>query len=132
LRAAVEARGLNALVADTGEEVMGKLASEINEGPSIDNFDPLMGAHNAILSNAIEMGGLSVLAGEVCPLCWLNEQSKEAWEHARDVDGLQPGDKCPCPDPECTVVFPEEPMSYDVWIDRAADDMVVAWQEMKP
>ena len=54
LREAIDAEGLMTLVAETGEQAARNLASEIDGGTSIDNFDPLMWAHNAILAYAME------------------------------------------------------------------------------
>lgn len=110
LRAAIEARGLSALVADTSEEVASKMVSETTSGPSIDNFDPLMGAHMAIVSNAIGLAGLAVMmpnedGSDRCPLCFLTKSHAEG-----------------CTDPNCTVT------TYDHWIDRAADDALAEWK----
>lgn len=105
LRAAITARGLDELVAGDGARVARRMKAELEDGPSLANFDPLMGAHNAILNNALgnmprgaAMAMLSApddAPSEACPLCVLNANS--------------PGQP--------------EPNSFDVWIDRAADDM---------
>lgn len=73
LRAAIDARGLTPFVAQGGEEAARRLA-EGGEGRS--SFDPLLGAHNAILSNALSTAGLDLMqaghdGGEICPLCYL-------------------------------------------------------------
>ena len=108
LRAAIDERGLSDLVAKGGERAVINLKSELEDGPSIVNFDPLMGAHWAIVNNAMNVLGLAVMApaengdGQ-CPLCLLN-----AWHE--DV----------CADPACTL---PKVNGYDGWIDRAADDM---------
>lgn len=127
LREAIKARGLYALVADSGEKAASNLASELEHGQTIDNFDPLMSAHNAILGNALDAGGLAILQGDTCPLCYLNEGSRAAWEQGKR-DGMKPGQPCPCG--QCDAVFPPEPDSYDVWIDRAADDQIDVWKSI--
>lgn len=128
LREAVKARGLDALVADSAEKVARNLVSELEDGQTLDNFDPLMGAHNAILANSMDALGpaaRTLFTGDYCPLCVLNEQSREAWEQGQR-DGMKAGQPCRCG--QCGAVFPPEPESYDQWIDRAADDQVEAWK----
>lgn len=105
LRAAITARGLDELVAADGAQAARRLAAELDAGPSLTNFDPLMGAHNAILNNALTNmppgAAITMLQApddapdKGCPLCVLNA----------NVPG-QP-----------------EPNSFDRWIERAADDM---------
>ncbi len=105
LRAAVSARGLDQLIADGGAQAARRLKDELEAGPSLANFDPLMGAHNAILGNALDnmppgaaiamMQAPDDAPDQGCPLCVLNANS--------------PGQP--------------EPNSFDAWIDRAADDM---------
>ena len=124
LRAAIEARGLSALVAESGEKAASNLVSELTGGPSIDNFDPLMGAHNAILSRAMDeirdrytQNPLMVMAPEekhpewACPICALN------WCHA-EHERLCVQEGC------------NWPKGYD-WTDEmitgAADFMVREW-----
>ena len=130
LREAIKARGLYSLVADNGEKAVSNLASELEDGQTIDNYDPLMSAHNAILSNSMDALGPSALmlfTGDYCPLCVLNERSREAWEQGKR-DGMKAGQPCPCG--ACDAVFPAEPESYDVWIDRAADDQINVWKSL--
>ena len=91
LRGAVEASGLGSMVADSGERAAKNFVREATEGPSIDTFDPLMTAHNAILTGAMgiisdryQQNPLMLMAGEdapgvtwpTCPICALN------WCHA--------------------------------------------------
>ena len=97
LKAAVDARGMTPLIAATGTEAFGRLASSLEE-PTQSNFDPLMDAHMRILSNATRVGGPAVVMGDGCPLCLLNAHHKAE-----------------CTEEGCT-------FSYDPWIDRAADD----------
>lgn len=85
LQAAIKSRGLDALVAESGEQAARNLQSEAAEGTTIDNFDPLMGAHNAIVTRAMNEIGkkytqnpMMVFADEAehpewaCPICALN------------------------------------------------------------
>lgn len=61
--------GLYHLVPEGGEAAVKKMASMIQEGPNKDNFDPLMMAHNAIVSKCLEVAGPQVLLNDGCPLC---------------------------------------------------------------
>lgn len=89
LREAVDASGLSALIAEDGATAVKALASELEDGPTIDNFDPLMAAHNMIWSRAMteiaekyQQNPLMLMADDVehpewaCPICALN------WCHA--------------------------------------------------
>lgn len=110
LKAAVEARGLGHLIARSGDAVAGRVSTEATQGPSKETFEPLLGAHNAILSNALRIAGLAVMmpnedGSERCPLCFLITN-------------------CGCPEkgtPQC---------AFAKWIDHAADDMVTAAKEL--
>ena len=106
LRDAIKARGLYALVAESGQQAADNIVSELAHGPTIDNFDPLMSAMWAIVSN-LSVNNPSVLFMDDCPLCFANR------EHAER-----------CQDPDCL----EGATYYDRWIDRAADDQVDAWK----
>jgi hypothetical protein len=112
LRAAIEKRGLSALVADSGEKAAANMASSLEQGQNIDNFDPLMGAHNAIVSNVMNVVGLAIMqpnpdGTDRCPLCFINSEHKEH-----------------CKDPVCKVT------DYEDWIDKAADEMVAVWKQV--
>ena len=104
LRAAIDKRGLSGLVPQDGKEAVRRMADQMQSGtPSRGNFDPLMGAHNSILSNAVALVGLEIMqtnadGSDRCPLCFLNENTR--------LDRAEHG-----------------PAPFDAWIDRAADDM---------
>lgn len=136
LREAIASRGLSALVAEGGEAAVRNLTSEMAEGRTIDNFDPLMAAHNAILGNAMGLVGLAAMAdnddgSERCPLCYINQQLRASWEKSRE-EGAKVDEPYPCGDPRCqeTHIFPAGPPNYDGWIDRAADDSVDEWKRI--
>lgn len=103
LRAAIKSRGLYALVAESGERAIDNLVSELDHGPTIDNYDPLMSAHWAIINNLADIDP-NILFMDGCPLCFGNK------EHAKK-----------CKVPGCTD-------DYDSWIDHAADDQVTEWK----
>lgn len=119
LRKAIDDRGLSALVAETGEQAVKNLASELEGGAGVDNFDPLMGAHNAIMGNALSVAGLAIFAtkddgSEWCPLCFLLEVVVPAHDRL-------------CVDPECPGAT-----DYEGWINIAADEQVAAWKALRP
>lgn len=127
LRVAIADRGLSALVAESGEQAARNLASEVEDGPSIDNFDPLMSAHNAIAANAMDTLGsiganpLMLLTSDPdhpeyeCPICCLNALSAE-----HDAT---------CTEPSC-----QKPkgLTFDDWIDKAADGAAEQWKALRP
>ena len=104
LREAIRARGLFGLVATSGEQVVAMMTKELGDGESTKaTFDPLMGAHNAIVSNVMGVVGIAVMmqnedGSDRCPLCFIQS------EH----------------DAHCKLTRCEP---YDTWINRAADDM---------
>ena len=55
LRSAIDERGMSSLVSDSTAELARRVAREADTGPSIDSFDPLMGAHMAICANALRI-----------------------------------------------------------------------------
>lgn len=76
LKEAVKVRGMWGLVAKDGTAVMERIKEEIAGNASDDNFDPLAAATWAIYGRAIELGGLNMMMGELCPLCELDTQVK--------------------------------------------------------
>lgn len=111
LRAAIELRGLTPFCATTDSELQRRMGAGPEVAPT-SAFEPLMGAHNAILTNTLRIGGMELFGptangengGEWCPICFLKT--------------------CPCGDPEC-------PPKFEAWIDRAADDMLATAQELR-
>lgn len=110
LRAAIDDRGLGALVPESGEQAASNLLNAQIEGVTIDNFDPLMMAHRLILGNVISMlGGVAparVLVSGVCPICFCNN-----------------GDPANCT-PAGRV------HDYDPWIGLAADEALARWKAL--
>lgn len=103
LRTAIDKRGLSSLVATSGEQAAAQLTKEIEEGPSEKTFDPLMGAHNAIISRALGLVGLALMqanedGSDRCPICFLQA------EHDAH-----------CTKPDCA--------KFETWIDSVSDFM---------
>jgi hypothetical protein len=76
LRKQIESAGLSALVAESGKQAVKNLASEVEGGTTVDNFDPLMNAHNYIWGAAMNLCGMVLMqdnenGSEKCPLCYL-------------------------------------------------------------
>lgn len=99
LSQAVKSHGVWDFVAQSGEELINKIT---NKEKGLKNYDPLLMAHNMIISRALEHGGPYLLEinpddkdGHYCPLCelashcgaefaldWINGASKDAAELA--------------------------------------------------
>lgn len=108
LRTAIDTRGLSALVSESGEEAMSNLLDEANRGPTLDNFDPLLTAHNAIFANSVHIDPHLALLDE-CPLCHLNHHHDDACQ----IQGCKG-------------------TPFEGWIDAAADEAADAWVALKP
>jgi hypothetical protein len=113
LREKVDAAGLGRYVAQGGENAMlmaAMLTDQLQNGLSVGNWDPLMGAWYAITGNAMEMAGPQLLGepGEPgkCVICFLNT--------ARNPDG-----SCPCGQPGCGGRFPGSIPNFETWLDKA-------------
>jgi hypothetical protein len=127
LQDAIAERGLSSLVADSGEQAVRNMASEIKEGSTIDNFDPLMGAHNFIWSGAMSIASTRYNANPLmmmaedpehpewqCPICFLN------WLHA-EHDKVCTKEGCDYPK---GFTYDEEAISL------AADQMLMEWRKL--
>lgn len=81
LREAISARGLDHLVARSGEEAIQRAEQEINNTATDANYDPLMSAHWMIMGNALQGSGLYLMTGDYCPLCEVNKYggSDQEW-----------------------------------------------------
>lgn len=103
LRDAIYERGLGDLVAQSGERAARNVVEELKTGePSLKTFDPLMGAHWAIVNRIAEHRPLVVFCGG-CPLCW-----------------VQDGHAANCTDPACPITR----QTFEDWIPSIADFMV--------
>lgn len=99
LRSAIEARGLMHLVAKSGEAAMERAVEEVEGRADDTSYDPLMSAHWMISGRAIEMGGLYLMTGDLCPICevventshWPREGESEpvgaAWVEKQWIEG---------------------------------------------
>lgn len=96
LKTAIDDRGLSKFIAPSGEVLAKNLVTELQGGEK--KFEPLMGANIAIMSNALQMGGLYLMTGDFCPLCelekhtpekasnWIKYASDEQYEKAKKLN----------------------------------------------
>lgn len=110
LRKAIDDRGLGHLVAKGGDVAAQRMVEQ-NDGLTLANFEPLMGAHNRILQKALEIGGLGVLADDGCPLETLERMHAEG-----------------CRDPNCRDKGIAHPFEH--WIDKAADEAKLTYDQL--
>ncbi|HEY5201629.1 MAG TPA: hypothetical protein VIJ31_12065 [Acidothermaceae bacterium] len=108
LRAEIADRGLGQFVASGGHDAARRMKAELMEASAASNFEPLMGAHWAILKNLTASRGFAIMLIDGCPLCAANEQ------HLAE-----------CTDAECG-----QPAYYDKWLGRAADDQLQIARDM--
>lgn len=126
LRKAITNRGLGDFVSGSGHEAIQREVRSLEGKPEAkEHFDPLMGAHWAIVNRAMELLGqiggnpLALLASDPehpeheCPICYLNWLSAEH-------------DKI-CAEPTC-----QKPkgLTFDDWIESVADHMKKVVEEM--
>jgi hypothetical protein len=131
LRTTIDGIGLGALVSDTGEEAMWSMIDEAQSGSSIDNFDPLMRAYNAIVSNVLtrcQQAGDPDLARQLiarpwCPLCLCNLMTSGNRADRITIEQIDAGLAN-----EAVAVTGD----FDQWIGYAAADQLTAWQELRP
>ncbi|SLN50282.1 hypothetical protein [Oceanibacterium hippocampi] len=99
LRRAISARGLDHLVATSGEEAAEALTRQIEgEDDPRNDFDPLMNANWAIHGQYLQDVGLGALVGQKCPLCeveksraglatnWIEGCAEDQLQQARALD----------------------------------------------
>lgn len=108
LKAAISERGLDHLVAKSGEEAFDGVVTELQGGKS--EYDPLMSCNNMIWNVGLQQGGLYLMGKkedgtQFCPICeslehqlppegmtkaqqeasWINGPADIALEHARKL-----------------------------------------------
>ncbi len=85
LRAAISERGLDPFVSKSGKEAAARMVAELTGGARRETFDPLMSAHNAIVSNAVEVVGLFILTVDGCPICYIAAEAPDGHPAKSDV-----------------------------------------------
>ena len=110
MREAVRLRGMEHLVARSGEEAVADLTAQLEGTATQQNWDPLMAAHWAILTRVMRSMGLAAL-GDFCPLCEV--QSSYDWA----VKNMNP--------------LPAEARSAQQWVDSCMDSMLEYARENK-
>jgi hypothetical protein len=109
LRDAIAAEGLADLVACDGAHAVRQIAAEVEQGKrTLATFDPLMGAHWAIVGRIAEhQPGVVLIDG--CPICW-----------------VQDGHERTCTDPACGVTRE----TFEEWIPSVAAFMRTEWERL--
>lgn len=69
LKAAIDARSMGHLVAANGRDAFARAVSELKGTAEVDDFDPLMAAHNMIAGYCLDVIGLALMVGDLCPVC---------------------------------------------------------------
>lgn len=142
LREAIEARGLGDLIASSGATVAQQVAQELEQGEaSPTTYEPLMAAHMAILSNAIQTLG----AVQPASVQYLMQDGETVPEDLVDRERYPTAaegatwPRCPlcylglaheltCSDDRCQLPKVD---GYAWMIERAADDQKEAWEKIK-
>lgn len=138
LREAIDARGLTTLVAPDGATAAAQMADQLERGEATPtNYDPLMTAHWAIVTNAFE--AIKEADGPVLYLMAADNVPEDPVEgYGPEYDG-RTWPRCPlcylnlahevsCAHDGCVL---DRVRGYDHWIERAADEQVEAWKEIK-
>ncbi len=111
----LEQRGLASLISDNQNENESRLRGMMEDGPSLDNFEPLVYIQLLIFEGSIQLAGglfafLEAHGCEVCPICFLNDVH----------DNYAPGN--------CDT-FSDSDHTFDRWITLAADAALETWKE---
>jgi len=117
LRAEIERVGLGKFVSADGHEAIAKTVASIERAdlgdpPRQSEFDPLLNAHWAIVSNVMGVVGFAIMVqnddgSDRCPLCFITA------DHLAN-----------CTMPDCKI------RDYDHWIGRVAEDQVAHAKEL--
>lgn len=107
LRQNIIDEGIGDWIAGSGETLIAQLKDQAAQGEHTrTNYDPLMNCHNMIMSRALDLVGLYVMAPEFgCPICYFN-----SW---RTEDG-----RCICKDPNCNAKEPGTIPNIETWLEE--------------
>lgn len=97
LRKAISDRGMDHLIAKSGELAARTIVKELEGNATPLDYDPLMDCNNMIFAHALKCGGLAMLCGEPerCPICeavshgadeswWINGPADAALGYAKE------------------------------------------------
>lgn len=133
LRVAVEEEGLGELIAKSGERAATNTQQAVEKGcVTLANFDPLMGAHWAIMKNA-----MSIVGRAGSPLYLMGDGEEDPVEIPGGEGRTWP--RCPlcylglaheltCKDGRCSLPKVD---GYAWMIDRAAKEQREKWEALK-
>lgn len=98
LTEAIKSRGLWHLVTKEGKAAFDSIAGQLQGQPE-EGYDPLMACNFMIWGRAIDVGGLYLMTGDLCPVCEAmvhtakfpkegeTEPVGEAWVESHWIDG---------------------------------------------
>lgn len=104
LKVAIDERGLSKFIAQSGTEAAKRIEGQLKGQTDATTFDPLLNANFVIMGNAVSIGGLYLMTGELCPMCeseahnshpaewWINHAADDQLALARELK-LVPGDQ---------------------------------------
>ena len=110
LKGYIEERGLGEFISDNDLVAMVKITSMQIEGPTRQNFDPMLLAQFSIITAALSFTGKLLLFVQthevsICPICFLEKIHQEYG-----------GERCG--------------NNFQVWLRAAADEAKAAWDEL--
>lgn len=109
LEEAIKAEGLGHLVSGTSAEVVSRATHMIKSGVTIENYDPLLWCHWAIVSRIASQLPEIIFIRD-CPICWITKQHEET-----------------CDDPNCE--FTKQ--TFEDWIPSIASVSRIRYQRLQ-
>lgn len=86
IKQAVRDRGLGNLMSESGEQAANKWRRIVEEGITIDTYEPQVIAENRIIVYAVDTFGQRALYIEGCPLCYINANNPDGVNYDRLVE----------------------------------------------
>ena len=84
--------GMGKLIADDGAQAVERMKAELDSTATDETFDPLMAAHNALVTeflNPLGADGLYIFTGDYCPMCELVRLNPRPPEQAMDENWIK-------------------------------------------
>lgn len=84
IRKAVDDRGMGHLGAKNGQEAMAAIVTELEGRAAENDFDPLMGCANSVMTMGLKVCGLSLMVtkedgSQPCPICEAMKLYRDWW-----------------------------------------------------
>ena len=113
LREAVKVRGMDHLVAKSGQEAAQAMVDELNGTKTLDQWDPLMAMHFNLGGKIMERVGLAALQPGFCYGCAIQD-SYDSFDNHPELGPRPP-----------------EALDFQGWVDSCADAMLKYAREKK-